>query len=52
VDGNYVHDPKLIAYHFGKHFSNIAIKIVKNISPTEKNKFQDFLKNRIEFVIV
>jgi len=47
VDGNCVHDPELIAHHFGKHFSNIATKIVENISPTEKNKFKDFLKNRI-----
>jgi len=42
VDGNCVHDPELT-----KHFSNIATRIVKNISPTEKNKFKDFLKNRI-----
>jgi len=47
VDGSCVHDPELIAHHFGKHFSNIATKIVKNIFPTEKNKFKDFLKNRI-----
>ena len=46
-DNNIINNPKDIAEHLNKHFSNIA-KTTETEIPPSKQTFQDYLKNQQE----
>ena len=47
-DGTVVHDPKLIAKHFGAHFSTVVTKVVENLNILpDSSSFNEFLRDRV-----
>ena len=46
-DGTVVHNPKLIAKHFGDYFSTVATKVVENLNILpDSSSFNEFLHDR------
>ena len=47
-DGTVVHDPKLIAKHFGDYFSTVATTVVDNLNILpDSSSFNEFLHDRV-----
>ena len=47
-DGTVVHDPKVIAKHFGDYFSTVASKVVENLNILpDSSSFNKFLHDRV-----